>query len=313
METEERPVVPYVEHIGMTRQYWRDIILGVNDGLVSMLLLVAGVVGGGLDADQVLLTGITGAIAGAVSMGAGEYLATKSQDEILTAELNLERTHIANHREIEVAQVREMLTTMGVSSADLDAVVAALTRDDETLLNAMKALEFGVVDSERRSPYRAMSISGVLFLDGSALVGDSVLLRRRDGCWTRLGRCLHRRGTVHRWYGESCGVPVQRTGVRPREPPHRRTRRHIGVVGGPTARLRAQLRGRPQSKAPKMLSPPMRIPMITRTAPSSMRSRSRYRTPTTMRTIPMAQTAGTVAAASTRFAIMVTSSVEWSG
>ncbi len=167
VETEERPVVPYVEHIGMTRQYWRDIILGVNDGLVSMLLLVAGVVGGGLDADQVLLTGITGAIAGAVSMGAGEYLATKSQDEILTAELNLERTHIANHREIEVAQVREMLTTMGVSSADLDAVVAALTRDDETLLNAMKALEFGVVDSERRSPYRAMSISGVLFLMGA--------------------------------------------------------------------------------------------------------------------------------------------------
>jgi hypothetical protein len=66
--------VPYVEHIGMTRQYWRDIILGVNDGLVSMLLLAAGVVGGGLDADQVLLTGVAGAIAGAVSMAAGEYL-----------------------------------------------------------------------------------------------------------------------------------------------------------------------------------------------------------------------------------------------
>ena len=43
MTTEATPAVPYVEHIGMTRQYWRDIILGINDGLVSMLLLVAGV------------------------------------------------------------------------------------------------------------------------------------------------------------------------------------------------------------------------------------------------------------------------------
>lgn len=160
-------IPPYVEHIGITRQYWRDIILGVNDGLVSMLLLVAGVVGGGLDADQVLLTGVAGAIAGAVSMAAGEYLATKSQDEVLTAELELERTHIIHYRDQEVDQIREMLTTMGVAASDLDTVATALTRDDETLLNAMAALEFGVVDSERRSPYKAMVMSGLLFLGGA--------------------------------------------------------------------------------------------------------------------------------------------------
>ncbi len=159
--------VPYVEHIGITRQYWRDIILGVNDGLVSVLLLVAGVVGGGLNVDQVLLTGVAGAIAGAVSMAAGEYLATKSQDEVLTAELALERTHILHYRDMEVAQIREMLTTMGVAGDDLAVVTTALTRDDETLLNAMKALEFGVVDSERRSPFKAMFMSGFLFLGGS--------------------------------------------------------------------------------------------------------------------------------------------------
>lgn len=165
--TESPATVPYVEHIGMTRQYWRDIILGINDGLVSMLLLVAGVVGGGLDADQVLLTGVAGAIAGAVSMAAGEYLATKSQDEVLTAELDLERTHIIHYRELEVAQIREMLTAMGVRADELEVVANALTRDDEILLNAMKALEFGVVDSERRSPYKAMVMSGLLFLGGS--------------------------------------------------------------------------------------------------------------------------------------------------
>ena len=89
----------YVPHLGESRQYLRDIILGVNDGLVSTFLLVAGVVGGGLTATQVLLTGIAGAVAGMVSMGAGEYIATKSQEEVFNAEMALEIEHLENHRD----------------------------------------------------------------------------------------------------------------------------------------------------------------------------------------------------------------------
>lgn len=158
----------YVPHIGETRQYWRDIILGVNDGLVSIFLLVVGVVGGGLGPDQVLLTAVAGAIAGAVSMAAGEYLATKSQDEVLEAELRLERAHINHFRDREVDQLRGFFTDMGVEPGKLDDVVSAFEDNDEALLNAMAALEFGVVESERRSPYRAMTASGVLFLLGSS-------------------------------------------------------------------------------------------------------------------------------------------------
>jgi len=158
---------PYEPHIGETRQYWRDIILGVNDGLVSMYLLVVGVVGGGLDPAQVLLTSLAGAVAGAISMAAGEYLATKSQDEVLEAELALERVHIKEHRGLEVGQLEEMFSDMGIADADLDGVVSAFARSDEAILNAMKALEFGFVESERRSPYRAMLVSGALFLVGS--------------------------------------------------------------------------------------------------------------------------------------------------
>lgn len=159
--------VEYVPHIGATRQYWRDIILGVNDGLVSIFLLVVGVVGGGLDTGQVLLTAIAGAIAGGVSMAAGEYLATKSQEEVLEAELKLERSHITHFRKRELAQLRGFFEDMGVNDADLDPVVAAFADNDEALLNAMAALEFGVVESERRSPYRAMAASGLLFFAGS--------------------------------------------------------------------------------------------------------------------------------------------------
>jgi VIT1/CCC1 family predicted Fe2+/Mn2+ transporter len=157
----------YTPHIGESRQYWRDIILGVNDGLVSIFLLVVGVVSGGLDRPQVLLTATAGAIAGAVSMAAGEYLATKSQDEVLDAEIKLEREHIAEFREMELGQLRGFFTDMGVTEDRLEDVMSGFTDNDEALLGAMKSLEFGLVDSERRSPFRAMIASGVLFLAGS--------------------------------------------------------------------------------------------------------------------------------------------------
>lgn len=158
---------PYEPHVGITRQYWRDIILGVNDGLVSIFLLVAGVVGGGLDTGGILLTALAGSVAGAISMAAGEYLATKSQDEVFESELRLERTHIAHFRAQELDQLRGFFADMGLAEEDLDTVVSAFDRSDTALLNAMAALEFGAVESERRSPYKAMAASGVLFLAGS--------------------------------------------------------------------------------------------------------------------------------------------------
>jgi VIT1/CCC1 family predicted Fe2+/Mn2+ transporter len=165
LEKAEAPI--YTPHIGESRQYWRDIILGVNDGLVSTYLLVVGVVGGGFVIGDVFLTGVAGALAGAVSMAAGEYLATKSQDQILAAELTLEREHLRDHRGQEVDQLRGFFLDMGVSDEDIDGVVAAFDRSDDAMLNAMAALEFGVVESERRSPYLAMVASGGLFLVGA--------------------------------------------------------------------------------------------------------------------------------------------------
>ena len=157
----------YEPHVGESRQYWRDIILGVNDGLVSIFLLVIGVVSGGLGRDDIILTAVAASIAGGVSMASGEYLATKSQDEVLTAELELERTHIRDFKEMEVDQLRDYFTDMGVRPEDLGGVIAAFEDNDEAILNAMAALEFGFVDSERRSPYMAMAASGLLFLVGS--------------------------------------------------------------------------------------------------------------------------------------------------
>jgi VIT1/CCC1 family predicted Fe2+/Mn2+ transporter len=157
----------YEPHIGGSRQYMRDIILGVNDGLVSTFLLVSGVVGGGLEATQVLLTGIAGAVAGMVSMAIGEYLATKSQEEVFDAELSLERHHHEEHRAEERRQLREMLAEHGLSGDALETVVDIIDDDDEVMFSMHKALEFGIVDDERRSPWLAAVTSGLLFLAGA--------------------------------------------------------------------------------------------------------------------------------------------------
>lgn len=162
----ERP--PYRPHIGETRPYLRDVILGVNDGLVSVFLLVAGLVGGQLGSSAVLLGGLVGALAGAVSMALGEYLATKSQDEVWQAELLLEDEHIKYYRDEEAAQLPELLARFGIDGDDLTEAVRIFSATDHRLKQAMAVLEFGVVESERRSPYRAGLMAGGMFLAGAA-------------------------------------------------------------------------------------------------------------------------------------------------
>lgn len=159
--------VPYRPHVGTGRQYVRDVILGINDGLVSIFLLIAGVVGGGLAAREVLLGGLAAAVAGAISMAAGEYIATKSQEEIYDSERELEIEHMQHHRDRELDEFREMFGDMGLSNEDVERIVGALDKDDEAFLKTMMALEFGVVDEERRSPYTAGILSGLLFLAGA--------------------------------------------------------------------------------------------------------------------------------------------------
>ncbi|MCE2526241.1 MAG: VIT1/CCC1 transporter family protein [Actinomycetia bacterium] len=160
---------PYRPHVGENRPYLRDVILGVNDGLVSILLLVAGLVGGQLGSAEVLLGGLVGALAGAVSMALGEYLATKSQEEVWDAELLLEDEHIKHYRDEEAAQLYELLEPFGLDGEDLEEAVRIFSATDQRLKQAMAVLEFGVVESERRSPYRAGWMSGGFFLAGSAL------------------------------------------------------------------------------------------------------------------------------------------------
>jgi vacuolar iron transporter family protein len=166
-----RPIHPRVEHLGKHRQYWRDIILGVNDGLVSTFLLVAGVTGGGLSSQSILLTAIAGAVAGAISMCAGEYVATKSQNEVMQGELALEKIHVHENLDEEIHELdTQLLPLIGIKddNSELRQKLLDYYRSNPTALyQLMMALEFGVVDTEERSPLCAGFISCLLFIAGS--------------------------------------------------------------------------------------------------------------------------------------------------
>jgi VIT1/CCC1 family predicted Fe2+/Mn2+ transporter len=158
------------KHLGAHRSYWRDIILGVNDGLISTFLLVVGVVGSGLSPTDILLTAIAGALAGAVSMSAGEFVATKSQSQVLEGEILLERSHIRYNKQDEIREVAHLLEIIGIPPAKkelCEKLTVHYESDPEALLKIMIALEFGVVEKEKRSPWAAAAISGMLFFVGS--------------------------------------------------------------------------------------------------------------------------------------------------
>ena len=159
------------EHLGGSRQYWRDIILGVNDGLISTFLLVAGVAGGGLSSTDILLTALAGSLAGAVSMATGEFVATKSQNEVMQGELALEQEHVDLYRDDEILELESLLPLIGIDVTVAPDLVQSLLQHyrahPTALLKIMTVLEFGVIDDEVRSPIRAGLFSCLLFIVGS--------------------------------------------------------------------------------------------------------------------------------------------------
>jgi len=108
--------------MGDSREYWRDVILGINDGLVSIFLLVTGVASSGMPANSVLLIAISGMIAGAISMAAGEYVATKTQEEVINAQVALEKKNIEKRKVDALRFLGDLLTQIGTCACKLETL-----------------------------------------------------------------------------------------------------------------------------------------------------------------------------------------------
>ena len=102
-----------------------------------------------------------------ISMGIGEYLATKSQEEVFEAEMKLETRHLKEHRDQERDELRHMFGEMGLEGDDLETLVHIIDKSDDVMLGVMAGLEFGVVDTEKRNSFLAAFASAGLFLAGA--------------------------------------------------------------------------------------------------------------------------------------------------
>jgi VIT1/CCC1 family predicted Fe2+/Mn2+ transporter len=109
---------------------FRAAVFGANDGLVSNLALVLGVSASGVATSTVLLTGLTGLLAGALSMGAGEYVSVRSQRELLEASTpNPAADTALPHLDLDANELALVYRARGMSPADAGARAAAVLRD----------------------------------------------------------------------------------------------------------------------------------------------------------------------------------------
>lgn len=99
-----------VERIG----WLRAAVLGANDGIISTASLVVGVAAAAKSADEVLVAGVAGLVAGAMSMAAGEYVSVSSQSDTEQADMARERRELAEQPEAELAELTQIYVARGV-------------------------------------------------------------------------------------------------------------------------------------------------------------------------------------------------------
>ena len=149
----------------------RASIFGVSDGLVSNLALVMGVAGGSGDPAVVVLAGVAGLLAGAFSMGAGEYISMQTQREMLEHELAVEREHIRKYPEEEQAHLAQLLAENGLEPEDARRVAAQVHRQLDPAVDFHAVFELGIHPGSLGAPRAA-----ALWSFSSFVVGASVPL-----------------------------------------------------------------------------------------------------------------------------------------
>jgi vacuolar iron transporter family protein len=145
----------------------RAAVLGANDGIVSTASLVVGVAAAGTSKSQVVIAGIAGLVAGAMSMAAGEYVSVSSQSDTEEADLARERQELATEGESERAELASIYVARGLEPALAQQVADQLMAHDA--LGAHARDELGMSDLQRARPVQAAVASAATFSVGAAL------------------------------------------------------------------------------------------------------------------------------------------------
>jgi VIT1/CCC1 family predicted Fe2+/Mn2+ transporter len=141
----------------------RDVIFGANDGLVSILALVAGVYGAITESHPILIAGIAGAVAGAISMGAGSYLSAKSEKEVTEKESDRKGIKRRGNPEEEKEKLVRFYQARGFKKRDAEAVADRVAQQMESRESYTLGEELGLTSEESWPPTKAALFTGLSF------------------------------------------------------------------------------------------------------------------------------------------------------
>jgi VIT1/CCC1 family predicted Fe2+/Mn2+ transporter len=150
-------------HIG----WLRAGVLGANDGLISTASLVVGVAASGAPRSAVLVAGVAGLVAGAMSMAAGEYVSVSSQSDTERADLARERRELASDAPGERAELTQIYVDRGLTPALAAQVADQLTSRDALAAHARD--ELGLSEATAARPMQAALASAGTFAVGALL------------------------------------------------------------------------------------------------------------------------------------------------
>ncbi|GHG86197.1 VIT1/CCC1 transporter family protein [Pseudodonghicola xiamenensis] len=145
----------------------RAAVLGANDGLVSTSSLVVGVAAAGTGATEVMLAGLAGLVAGAMSMAAGEYVSVSSQADAEQADLARERRELEDMPEEELEELTMIYVERGLDRDLAEQVAHQLTERDA--LGAHARDELGISETIATNPIQAALVSALTFSVGAVV------------------------------------------------------------------------------------------------------------------------------------------------
>ena len=158
----------YHEHHRSHRTGWlRASVLGANDGIVSTASLIIGVASANAGQQQILIAGLAGLVAGAMSMAAGEYVSVSSQADTEKADLKLESRSLAENESLEREELAEIYRDRGLDAELAQQVATALMAHDA--LGAHARDEIGITETQAARPLQAAWSSAAAFTVGAAL------------------------------------------------------------------------------------------------------------------------------------------------
>ncbi len=147
----------------------RAAVFGVSDGLVSNVALILGVAAADASRSSVLVAGIAGLLAGAMSMAAGEYVSMKAQAELVERELEIERRSLEKQPHAETNELAAIYRSRGLDAEQAQTMAEAVMEDPDVALEVHAREELGVDPSEIGKPVWASISSFVAFAVGALL------------------------------------------------------------------------------------------------------------------------------------------------